>query len=60
MIMVMLHYILCRELIYVDAKNKEIGFLMTGYVTNANYSMKKLHFMLFINRKSMHASLISW
>lgn len=40
-----------KELISVDAKNKEIGFLMTGYVTNANYSMKKLHFMLFINHR---------
>lgn len=38
-----------RELVSVTAENKTIGFRMCGYVTNANYSMKKCQFLLFIN-----------
>ena len=40
-----------RELISISAENKEIGFRMCGHVTNANYSTKKLQFLLFINSK---------
>lgn len=39
-----------RELVFVETDNKEKGFRMTGYITNANYSMKKWNFLLFINR----------
>lgn len=42
----------CRELLEVDSDDAELGFKMQGLVTNANYSVKKLQFLLFINRKS--------
>lgn len=28
-----------------------LGFRMNGYISNANYSVKKCIFLLFINRK---------
>lgn len=40
-----------RELISITAENNEIGFRMCGYITNANYSTKKLQFLLFINNR---------
>ena len=40
-----------RELLPVAAEAKQFGFKMSGFVTNANYSMKKLCFLLFINSK---------
>ena len=40
-----------RELLCVSCENKELGFKMEGQITNANYSVKKLQFLLFINRK---------
>lgn len=41
-----------RELLPVSCENVRLGFKMNGYVTNANYSVKKLQFLLFINRES--------
>lgn len=40
-----------RELLCVSCETKELGFKMEGQITNANYSVKKLQFLLFINRK---------
>ena len=40
-----------REILAVSCENKELGFKMEGQITNANYSVKKLQFLLFINRK---------
>lgn len=40
-----------RELLSVSCENKELGFKMEGQITNANYSVKKLQFLLFINRE---------
>lgn len=40
-----------RELLAVSCENKELGFQMEGQITNANYSVKKLQFLLFINRE---------
>lgn len=40
-----------RELLSVSCENKELGFKMDGQITNANYSVKKLQFLLFINRE---------
>ena len=40
-----------RELLSVSCENKELGFKMDGHVTNANYSVKKFQFLLFINRE---------
>ncbi len=36
----------------MDSDDAELGFKMQGLVTNANYSVKKLQFLLFINRMS--------
>lgn len=54
-------YILCvcvcfcptvnRELIEVGCEDVNLAFKMKGYITNANYSVKKCIFLLFINRK---------
>lgn len=40
-----------RELLSVSCENKELGFKMEGQITNANYSVKRLQFLLFINRE---------
>lgn len=40
-----------RELIEVGCEDAGLAFKMTGYITNANYSVKKCIFLLFINRK---------
>lgn len=40
-----------REILCVSCENKQLGFKMEGQITNANYSVKKLQFLLFINRK---------
>ena len=34
----------------MSSENAKLGFKMEGFVTNANYSVKKLQFLLFINR----------
>jgi len=49
-----------RELVPIEVENKRIGFCMSGYITNANYSMKKRHFLLFINREYdvIHAACV--
>ena len=39
-----------RELLPVSCENSKLGFKMEGFITNANYSVKKLQFLLFINR----------
>lgn len=40
-----------RELIEVGCEDANLAFKMKGYITNANYSVKKSVFLLFINRK---------
>lgn len=40
-----------RELIEVECEDKTLAFKMSGYISNANYSVKKCIFLLFINRK---------
>lgn len=42
-----------RELLSVSCENKQLGFKMEGEITNANYSVKKLQFLLFINRETI-------
>ncbi|OXB83219.1 UNVERIFIED_CONTAM: hypothetical protein H355_001971 [Colinus virginianus] len=39
-----------RELIEVGCEDANLAFRMKGYITNANYSVKKCIFLLFINR----------
>ena len=38
----------------MSSENAKLGFKMEGFVTNANYSVKKLQFLLFINRTLPH------
>ena len=40
-----------RELLEVSAEVSHLGLKLEGCVTNANYSVKKSVFLLFINRK---------
>ena len=42
---------LAKELLPVTVDNKEFDFKVKGYISNANYSMKKSTFLLFINRE---------
>ena len=48
-----------RELVHVAAEKSKIGLRMNGYVTNANYSMKKCQFLLFINSECLVWFLVS-
>ncbi len=41
----------CHELLEVACEDKRLGFKLRGYVSNANYSVKKFVFLLFINRE---------
>ena len=38
-----------RELLEVSNEDTRLGMKLSGFVTNANYSMKKGIFLLFIN-----------
>lgn len=40
-----------KEIISVSHDNQHYGYKMNGYITNANYSMKKFIFLLFINNR---------
>ena len=41
----------CRELLPVELDDDKLSFKVRGLVTNANYSVKKAIFLLFINRE---------
>ncbi|GFO28216.1 DNA mismatch repair protein mlh1 [Plakobranchus ocellatus] len=45
-----------RELIEVDHEDKNLGFSVTALVSNANYSVKKSTFLLFINHRLVDSS----
>ncbi|XP_077160023.1 DNA mismatch repair protein Mlh1 isoform X2 [Paroedura picta] len=47
-----------RELIEVGCEDENLAFKMTGYVTNANYSVKKCTFLLFINHRLVESSAL--
>lgn len=47
-----------RELLEVVCDNLKLGFKMKGYVTNANYSVKKLQFLLFINHRLVDSTAL--
>ena len=42
---------IARELLPVTLENTCYGFKMDGFISNANYSMKKCIFLLFINHR---------
>ena len=45
-----------RELLEVSCENQRFAFKMHGYISNANYSVKKLQFLLFINHRLVDSS----
>ena len=45
-----------RELLEVNCENQRFAFKMHGYISNANYSVKKLQFLLFINHRLVDSS----
>lgn len=40
-----------KELLEVELLDEKLNFKMNGYISNANYSVKKLVFLLFINNR---------
>ncbi|XP_053115825.1 DNA mismatch repair protein Mlh1 isoform X2 [Hemicordylus capensis] len=47
-----------RELIEVSCEDVALAFTMKGYITNANYSVKKCTFLLFINHRLVESSAL--
>ncbi|NXU49726.1 MLH1 protein, partial [Turnix velox] len=47
-----------RELIEVGFEDVNLGFNLKGYITNANYSMKKCIFLLFINHRLVESAAL--
>ncbi|XP_034984677.1 DNA mismatch repair protein Mlh1 isoform X2 [Zootoca vivipara] len=47
-----------RELIEVGCEDATLAFKMKGYVTNANYSVKKCIFLLFINHRLVESNAL--
>ncbi|XP_063160151.1 DNA mismatch repair protein Mlh1 isoform X2 [Candoia aspera] len=47
-----------RELIEVGCEDATLAFKMKGFVTNANYSMKKCIFLLFINHRLVESTAL--
>ena len=42
----------------VESENSKLAFKLRGFISNANYSVKKCIFLLFINRKYLSAIFI--
>ncbi|XP_035172234.1 DNA mismatch repair protein Mlh1 isoform X2 [Oxyura jamaicensis] len=47
-----------RELIEVGCQDANLAFKMRGYITNANYSVKKSIFLLFINHRLVESTAL--
>uniref|UniRef100_S4R697 DNA mismatch repair protein MLH1 n=1 Tax=Petromyzon marinus TaxID=7757 RepID=S4R697_PETMA len=47
-----------RELIEVNYEDKKLVLKMRGYISNANYSMKKCVFLLFINHRLVDSTAL--
>jgi DNA mismatch repair protein MLH1 len=47
-----------KEILEISCDNQQYGFKMNGFITNANYSMKRLTFVLFINHRLVDCSAI--
>lgn len=49
---------IARELLDVKCDNQRYGFTMNGCITNANYSVKKTQFLLFINHRLVDSTAL--
>ncbi|XP_005999593.1 DNA mismatch repair protein Mlh1 isoform X2 [Latimeria chalumnae] len=47
-----------RELIEVGCEDPKLGFRMKGYISNANYNVKKCIFLLFINHRLVESNAL--
>uniref|UniRef100_A0A8C6S7R7 MutL homolog 1, colon cancer, nonpolyposis type 2 (E. coli) n=1 Tax=Neogobius melanostomus TaxID=47308 RepID=A0A8C6S7R7_9GOBI len=47
-----------RELIEVGCEDQKLAFKLKGYISNANYSMKKCIMVLFINHRLVESSAL--
>ncbi|XP_033104160.1 DNA mismatch repair protein Mlh1-like [Anneissia japonica] len=45
-----------RELMEISQENPKLGYKLKGHITNANYSVKKCIFLLFINHRLVDCS----
>ncbi|KAI8973504.1 DNA mismatch repair protein hexB [Mycotypha africana] len=54
----LLHGSVASELLPVKNTFDQLGFTLDGYVSNANYSVKKMTFLLFINHRAVESSSI--
>ncbi|RVX66833.1 hypothetical protein B0A52_09563 [Exophiala mesophila] len=49
---------IAKELIELSVEDDRWGFRASGYATNANYSVKRTSFLLFINNRSVESSAV--
>ncbi|KAK4520142.1 uncharacterized protein ATC70_008273 [Mucor velutinosus] len=54
----LLHGSVASELLDIDKTFDELRFKMNGHISNANYSVKKMTFLLFINHRAVESSSI--
>ncbi|KAJ3187287.1 DNA mismatch repair protein [Gaertneriomyces sp. JEL0708] len=47
---------IAKELLRVEHTDTRLNYAVNGYVSNANYNMKKMVFLLFINHRSVESS----
>ncbi|KAE8413023.1 histidine kinase-like ATPase [Aspergillus pseudocaelatus] len=47
-----------NELVEFKAENQKLGFRSSGYVTNANYHVKRTVILLFINHRSVESTAV--
>ena len=48
-----------KELLEVSADDEKLKFKLHGFISNANYSVKKCIFLLFINHRLVESSGMS-
>ncbi|KAI5630128.1 DNA mismatch repair protein Mlh1, partial [Silurus asotus] len=49
---------LSREMMEVGCEDQKLAFKLKGYISNANYSVKKCTFILFINHRLVESSAL--
>ncbi|KAG2194488.1 hypothetical protein INT46_009673 [Mucor plumbeus] len=54
----LLHGSVASELLSIEKTFDDLNFKMNGHLSNANYSVKKMTFLLFINHRAVESSSI--